>query len=71
MAKILLSNLKFVEERNVYLNRIENQREQSIQNRMKQTIEQKQRYLTMYDQMAKQPTDSKKGRFLKRSMIRF
>lgn len=61
MAKIMLSNLKFAEERNAYLNRIENQRELSIQNRMKQTIDQKQRYLSMYDQMAKQPTDSKKG----------
>lgn len=44
MAKIVLSsNLKYVEERNAYLNRIENQRELSIQNKLKQTIEEKQR----------------------------
>lgn len=65
MAKILLaSNSKFSETRNAYINRIENQRELSIQNKMNQAIEAKQRYLTMYDQMAKQPTDSKKGRLL-------
>ena len=45
MAKLnkLFALSNYAEERNAYLNRIENQREMSIQNKFKQTIEQKQR----------------------------
>lgn len=44
MAKMVFSKpLKYLEERNAFLNRLENKREMSIQKKLQDTIDQKQR----------------------------